>query len=431
MQKGLKKYFPQIRTRKEVLDEINRSPVCSWQFAQWNDEQKKEFLDVCTGVRGVKMTYDSFFKEIMNPDVHPERLEELLSLLLGQNIHIRQVLPNDSVRLADESSLLITDIVVELEEGSLANIEIQKIGYAFPGQRGACYSADLLLRQYKRVKGQRKKKFTYQDVKTVYTIVFFEKSTSEFHEIESAYIHRAKQVFQTGLKLNMLQEYVLIPLDIYKESTHNKTINNKLEAWLSFLCDDSPERILEIVGKYPDFQEMYEEVYEICSNIEGVMDMFSKELLELDRNTVQYMIEEQQEQLDALHKEVDEKRKEVEEQKKILEEQKRKYVEQQRKYVEQQKMFDEQQRKYEVQQKRLEEQQKMFDEQQRKYEVQQRKYVEQQKRLEDQQKIFVEQQEKYEKQCQQIEIERLEKEGIKKELEELKNIVNKLSEGKL
>ena len=403
MQKGLKKYFPQIRTRKEVLDEINRSPVCSWQFAQWNDEQKKEFLDVCTGVRGVKMTYDSFFKEIMNPDVHPERLEELLSLLLGQNIHIRLVLPNDSVRLADESSLLITDIVVELEEGSLANIEIQKIGYAFPGQRGACYSADLLLRQYKRVKGQRKKKFTYQDVKTVYTIVFFEKSTSEFHEIESAYIHRAKQVFQTGLKLNMLQEYVLIPLDIYKESTHNKTINNKLEAWLSFLCDDSPERILEIVGKYPDFQEMYEEVYEICSNIEGVMDMFSKELLELDRNTVQYMIEEQQKQLDALHKEVDEKRKEVEEQ---------------------QKMFDEQQRKYEVQQKRLEEQQKMFDEQQRKYE-------DQQKRLEDQQKIFVEQQEKYEKQCQQIEIERLEKEGIKKELEELKNIVNKLSEGKL
>lgn len=403
MQKGLKKYFPQIRTRKEVLDEINRSPVCSWQFAQWNDEQKKEFLDVCTGVRGVKMTYDSFFKEIMNPDVHPERLEELLSLLLGQNIHIRLVLPNDSVRLADESSLLITDIVVELEEGSLANIEIQKIGYAFPGQRGACYSADLLLRQYKRVKGQRKKKFTYQDVKTVYTIVFFEKSTSEFHEIKSAYIHRAKQVFQTGLKLNMLQEYVLIPLDIYKESTHNKTINNKLEAWLSFLCDDSPERILEIVGKYPDFQEMYEEVYEICSNIEGVMDMFSKELLELDRNTVQYMIEEQQKQLDALHKEVDEKRKEVEEQ---------------------QKMFDEQQRKYEVQQKRLEEQQKMFDEQQRKYE-------DQQKRLEDQQKIFVEQQEKYEKQCQQIEIERLEKEGIKKELEELKNIVNKLSEGKL
>ncbi len=41
------------------------------------------------------------------------------------------------------------DIVVELEDGSIANVEAQKIGYAFPGQRSACYSADLLLRQYK------------------------------------------------------------------------------------------------------------------------------------------------------------------------------------------------------------------------------------------------------------------------------------------
>lgn len=55
-------------------------------------------------------------------------------------------------RLSDESYLLITDIIVELEDGSLANIEVQKIGYAFPGARCACYSSDMLLRQYKRVR---------------------------------------------------------------------------------------------------------------------------------------------------------------------------------------------------------------------------------------------------------------------------------------
>jgi hypothetical protein len=63
----------------------------------------------------------------------------------------------DSMRIADETSLLITDIVVELEDGSIANVEMQKIGYLFPGQRCACYSADLLLRQYKRVRGERKR----------------------------------------------------------------------------------------------------------------------------------------------------------------------------------------------------------------------------------------------------------------------------------
>lgn len=188
----------------------------------------------------------------------------------------------------------------------MANIEIQKIGYAFPGQRGACYSADLLLRQYKRIKGMKNKKFNYRDMKTVYTIVFFEKSTVEFHEANTQYIHRARQVFDTGLKLDMLQDYILIPLDIYKECKQNENIETKLDAWLSFLSDDRPERIMEIIERYPVFREMYGEVYAICRNVEGVMDMFSEELLELDRNTVQYMIEEQQEQLDALKKEVEE-----------------------------------------------------------------------------------------------------------------------------
>lgn len=36
------------------------------------------------------------------------------------------------------------DIVVELEDGSIADVEVQKVGYAFPGERMACYSADML-----------------------------------------------------------------------------------------------------------------------------------------------------------------------------------------------------------------------------------------------------------------------------------------------
>ena len=55
------------------------------------------------------------------------------------------------------TSLLLLDIIVQLEDGSIANVEIQKIPYTFPGERMSCYSADLLLRQYTRVKrGKRK-----------------------------------------------------------------------------------------------------------------------------------------------------------------------------------------------------------------------------------------------------------------------------------
>lgn len=63
----------------------------------------------------------------MNPEYSGTRLESLLSELLHKKVKIVQILPNDSTRIADEVALLITDIVVELEDGCLANVEIQKI----------------------------------------------------------------------------------------------------------------------------------------------------------------------------------------------------------------------------------------------------------------------------------------------------------------
>ena len=80
-------------------------------------------------------------------------------------------------------------------------------------------------------------------------------------------------------------------------NVHNKGIRNKLDGWLAFLCDDSPERIIELLEKYPEFKLLYEHVYEMCRNVEKVMEMYSKELLEMDRNTVQYMIDEMQEEI--------------------------------------------------------------------------------------------------------------------------------------
>ena len=82
--------------------------------------------------------YDAFAKEVLNPETTPEGLDEFLSLLLGQKVRVVQALFDDNTRIADENSLLVTDIVVRLEDGSLANLEIQKIGYLFPGQCSAC-----------------------------------------------------------------------------------------------------------------------------------------------------------------------------------------------------------------------------------------------------------------------------------------------------
>ena len=110
----LSDYFPMIRTKKEILDEISKNINLYNTFYSWDSAQQDEFLNICSGTRGVKILYDTFFKEILNPDATPERLSDFLSTLMDRKVKVKKVLPNDSNRLGDELSLVITDIVVEL-----------------------------------------------------------------------------------------------------------------------------------------------------------------------------------------------------------------------------------------------------------------------------------------------------------------------------
>ena len=328
MTNNLRNFFPMIRTRKDLLEEIGDSSSLSDLFHSWSEEQREDFLDFCTGSKGVKILYDSFFKEIMNPETTPERLERLLSLILKQQVKIHTILPTDNSRIADESSLLVMDILIELEDGSLANIEVQKLGYKFPGQRCACYSADLLLRQYKRIRGEKKKSFSYKNIKKVYTIVLFEKSGRIFHKFPDVYLHHMKQKSDTGLEIELLQEYIFIPLDIFQESLQNKGIKSDLDAWLTFLSTDKPEWIEGLIRNHPEFIPMYTDIYELCRNTEKVMELYSKELSLLDKNTVQLMIDEMQDTIDGqkgtitqLQGTVDEQKREIEKLRRQLENQ--------------------------------------------------------------------------------------------------------------
>ena len=50
---------------------------------------------------------------------------------------------------------------------------------------------------------------------------------------------------------------------------------------------------------------MYQDLYDMCLNVERVINMFSKELQELDHNTVIYMMDEYQEQLNDIKSQLD------------------------------------------------------------------------------------------------------------------------------
>ena len=99
--------------------------------------------------------------------------------------------------------------------------------------------------------------------------------------------------------MDLLQDYIFISLDIFRLKMHNKKVSSLLEACMTFLSTDDPEEIIKLITDFPQFKPMYETLYQMCRNVENVMGFFSEELREMDRNTVRYMIDELQKEVDT------------------------------------------------------------------------------------------------------------------------------------
>ena len=75
-EKLLKLHFPMIREEEELLSEIQENAKLKALYEEWNQEEQRIFLNFCCGNRGIKILYDSFFKEIMNGEYDKSRLED-------------------------------------------------------------------------------------------------------------------------------------------------------------------------------------------------------------------------------------------------------------------------------------------------------------------------------------------------------------------
>ena len=202
-----------VLSAKEAQDVLRTSPAYE-EYLSLTEDFRREILDIVRGAKGLKITYDPFFKHVFDPVLHGERLSRL---------------PNQ-------------------------------------------------------------------------------------------YIHRSSQKFDTGLELELLQEYIFIALDIFREITHN--IDKELDAWLYFLSSDEPEDIKRVIEAYPAFLELYREIAEFQRRPEELIAMYNETLALFDKNTVELMIEEQQEEIKKLAEEVRNKKAELEQSKTELEQSK-------------------------------------------------------------------------------------------------------------
>ncbi len=293
------------RSEEEVLRELKEMPGAYRVYQGWTAELRERFMAFCTGKKTLPVLYDTVFKTLMNPDTHPERLEDCISCLLKQKVTIQTVLPTEDI-LMDGVSTMVMDILVRLVDGALVLVEIQKIPYYFPAERASCYSADLLLRQYSRVKTEKGKAFSYKDLQKVYTIIFYEQSIEAFKEFPEICTHHARMTCDSGLELNFLQEFYLVALDVFKKSEYAKRRDPKdrLVGWLSFFCTEDADEAEELCKTYPWLSELYAEMAEFGRKPEELISMFSEILREMDRNTIRYMVDDMKEQIEKGKKEL-------------------------------------------------------------------------------------------------------------------------------
>lgn len=294
-----------------VLKQLKQYPVAHNVYCSLPEKYQQEFMDFCTGKTSLYLCYDTFFHYIFDTNAHQDRVEGLLSAIFGQEIHIIEILPREGSLMAEKGSEVVVDLLVRLENQSLVNLEIQKYGYRFPVMRMDCYCADLIMREYNRLHNIYKDKFTYKMLHPVVAIVLLEKSPEEFKSKSKNYIHKGRTSWDTGLKLNGLTEQIYVCLDKFNKLMQNEDITTTLDAWLTLLTTQSLARIDKLVRLYPDFAEIYREIFQFRTQPKELIYMYSEALTAADRNMDRMMIDEIRDELEQLQSELARKKEEL------------------------------------------------------------------------------------------------------------------------
>ena len=254
-------------------------------------------------------------------------------------------------------------MIVRLSDGSVANIEVQKIASLFPGERLSCYSADAIMRQYHRLSSSTStarygddilqdsdsistlghKTFSYKDMKNVHTIVLFENSNSNLINSDNPelYFHVGTTTFNTHINFPLLQKYHMISLDTFRKYRYSDIIKGNIDikkcdydedvyekpltdqmlrdrlAFLSLFVTETVDEAIAIQNIFPELSEIFNEMNEYLARPEEVLGMFSEALRILNHNTAVLMVDEYrkkyQEMENNLKKEMKEKMQEIQE----------------------------------------------------------------------------------------------------------------------
>lgn len=155
---------------------------------------------------------------------------------------------------------------------------------------------------------------------------------------EELYFHVGKTEFNTGIKINLLQDYVLVSLDTFKKyrfpdirkgrtevmeydydrmQYSEKQVTEKMKLdrlkYLSLFVAETPEEIERLIEIFPDLESVRFDINEYLERPREVLSMFSEALRILDRNTAELVVDRMKDEIDELKVQAEENKARLEE----------------------------------------------------------------------------------------------------------------------
>lgn len=170
-------------------------------------------------------------------------------------------------------------------------------------------------------------------MRKVHTIILFEDSNkSLISDMDKAlYFHVGKTKFNTGIKIELLQDFVLVSLDTFRKYRYsdikegrteitdydydssqynNALVSEKMKRdrlkFLSLFVAETPQEIDKLVETFPDLESVRQDINEYLERPGEVLSMFSEALRILDRNTAELMVDRMKDEIVDLQEQNDE-----------------------------------------------------------------------------------------------------------------------------
>lgn len=258
--------------QSHVLQMVNEDPQLLEAWNSLSESTREMFRQIDAGKRVPCMLEDTMFKGIFDPSWNRDWLSRLISAILGQSVVVIEQLGPEGVHLSRESKSVYFDILVKLENGCLAIVEVQRKGILMPPQRAAIYSAQAVVRQFATGRDEAKGSVNYIDVRPVHTIILLENSPKAFLKYTDFH-HYFHQMSDTGLDLELLQYYHYICLDVFRE--HKPRVGTQLFLWLDFLSITDVAEMMVFLSEHPEFNGIYARAFEMLADREELLKMLA------------------------------------------------------------------------------------------------------------------------------------------------------------